>query len=81
MILVRKIPHQYNPQSFKLEKYTTDMYFNPQLDADGNWFISEEEFEQIDQSIKDKYAFIANLEQIEYNPVILPDPLGVPIGI
>lgn len=67
MILVRKIPHQYNPQSFKLEKYTTDMYFNPKEDIDGNWFISEEEFIQIDQAIKDKYPFIANLEQIEWD--------------
>ena len=76
---VRKLPHQYNPNSgekhlLKSEYFTADMKFNPKEDADGNWFISEEEFDQMDQAIKDKYAFIANLEQIPYNPIVEPPP-------
>ena len=80
MITVRKVPPQFDAILLKAEKYTVDMYFNPQTDADGNDFISEEEFQQMDQEIKDKYPFLIDLVQIPYNPIIMPDPLGIPIG-
>ena len=79
---VRKIPHQYINQidTLKAEKYTEDMYFNPVEDADGNWFISEEEYIQMTEEIKNKYGFLITLEQIPYNPVTPIDPNGIPIG-
>lgn len=44
-------------------------YFNPTLDASGNWFISQEEVNGcIYQST---YPFLATLELIPYNPVVI----------
>lgn len=41
--------------------------FNPILDADGNWVISEEE---VNQCTCEDFGFIHDLPQIEFNPVI-----------
>ena len=57
-----------------------DSYFNPQKDINGTWFISEEEYTQMDQTIIDKYPILQNLDLILYEPVVVPDALGVPIG-
>ena len=42
-------------------------YFNPVLDADGNWFISVEE---VNGCINESFQWIKDLPLIEYNPVI-----------
>ena len=40
-------------------------YFNPTLDADGNWFISNEEVNGCTT-----IAWLSTLPEIDYNPVI-----------
>jgi hypothetical protein len=79
---VRKLPPplQNDNNILKAEKYTTDMYFNPQKDINGVWFISEEEYTQMDQTIIDKYPILQNLDLIPYEPVPPIDPHGIPIG-
>jgi hypothetical protein len=52
------------------KEYDDDCYFNPILDADGNWFISLEERQY---NKKEEYNWINNLEEIDYNPIIDPD--------
>jgi hypothetical protein len=43
-------------------------YFNPTLDANGNWFISNEEVNGcIHESVNE---WIHTLEEIDYNPII-----------
>jgi len=61
-------------------KYTTDMYFNPIEDADGNWIISNEEYNQMDTEIKNEFPWLNALVQIPYNPITPIDPMGIPIG-
>lgn len=43
-------------------------YFNPTIDADGKWFISHEERNQVDS--KEGIDWIDSLVEIDYNPVI-----------
>ena len=43
------------------------VYFNPTLDADGNWFISNEE---VNGCEKPEFAWIKELTEIDYNPVV-----------
>lgn len=47
--------------------FAYSMKFNPVEDADGNWFISEEEMEA---NIYKKYDFLKDCPQIEFNPKI-----------
>jgi hypothetical protein len=42
-------------------------YFNPVLDADGNWFIS---IEEVNQCINELFQWIKDLPIITYNPII-----------
>lgn len=53
-------------------------YFNPQLDADGNWFISNEEVNgctlQQAQLIGCD-AWLLTLPEIDYNPVVTEMPI------
>ena len=44
-------------------------YFNPVLDADGNWFISEQEVNGCTH--QGMVEWIHDLQQIPYNPVII----------
>ena len=44
-------------------------YFNPVLDADGNWFISEQEVNGCTH--QGMVEWIHDLPQIPYNPVII----------
>lgn len=44
-------------------------YFNPCLDADGNWFISNEEVNGCTT-----IAWLSTLPEIDYNPVIVELP-------
>jgi len=47
--------------------YDGVQYFNPTLDADGNWFIS---IEEINSCNKEEFSWINDLPAINYNPVI-----------
>lgn len=42
--------------------------FNPQVDADGNWFISNEEVNQCTHEGVNEW--IHELQEIEHNPII-----------
>ena len=44
-------------------------YFNPCLDADGNWFISNEEVNGCTT-----IAWLSTLPEIDYNPIIVELP-------
>lgn len=56
------------------QKWNNETFFNPVLDADNNWFISEEEYQgctllkAIELGIENWFP---NLPQIDYNPVIV----------
>ena len=43
-------------------------YFNPQLDANGNWFISNEEVNGC--TYEGVIEWIHELEEIDHNPII-----------
>lgn len=45
-------------------------YFNPCLDANGNWFISNEEVNGCTT-----IAWLSTLPEIDYNPVIVNLPI------
>jgi len=47
-------------------------YFNPTQDADGNWFISQEE---VNGCEKPEFAWVKELNEIDYNPVITEFPI------
>ena len=58
-----------------LEGQTYDgvQFFNPTLDADGNWFISNEE---VSQTTNEEFtSWINDLTEIDYNPVVSELPL------
>ena len=42
-------------------------YFNPVLDADGNWFIS---IEEVNGCINELLQWVKDLPLITYNPII-----------
>lgn len=52
------------------QKYDGEQYFNPTLDADGNWFISNEEVNGCTT-----IAWLLTLPEIDYNPVISTFPI------
>jgi hypothetical protein len=47
-------------------------YFNPTLDADGNWFISVEE---VNGCEKPEFAWVKELAEIDYNPIVTEFPI------
>jgi len=47
-------------------------YFNPTLDANGNWFISNEE---VNGCEKQEFAWVKELAEIDYNPVVTEFPI------
>lgn len=55
---------QEQAEQLKGKEVVKDNYFNPILDADGNYIISLEEVEQCD------IEWVKDLPQIEYNPII-----------
>lgn len=67
---VRKLTEE---QKNQLEGQTYDgiCFFNPTLDADGNWFISNEEIQFCN---KVEFAWINDLPEIEHNPVATEMP-------
>jgi hypothetical protein len=53
--------------------YDGVQYFNPTQDADGNWFISNEE---VAQTTNEEFtSWINDLTEIDYNPVVSELPL------
>ena len=51
------------------QKWNDQAYFNPQLDADGNWFISVEEVNGCTHE-NGAFEWIHTLEEIDHNPII-----------
>jgi len=50
------------------QKWNEDAFFNPQLDADGNWFISVEEVNGCTH--QGMVEWIHELPLIAYNPIV-----------
>jgi hypothetical protein len=50
--------------------YDGSQYFNPTLDANGVWFISNEEVNNCTHE-NGAFEWIHDLPEIEYNPVVL----------
>jgi hypothetical protein len=55
------------------QTYDNVQFFNPVLDADGNWFISNEEYNYLTLVRANEIGVISwwfTLPEIDYNPVI-----------
>lgn len=50
------------------QKWNYEAFFNPLLDADGNWFISNEEVNGCTH--EGMVEWIHELVEIDYNPII-----------
>ena len=50
------------------QKWNQEAFFNPLLDADGNWFISNEEVNGCTHEGVNEW--IHELQEIDYNPII-----------
>ena len=48
------------------QTYDGEQYFNPTLDADGNWFISNGEVNACTT-----IAWLSTLPEIDHNPVVI----------
>ena len=55
------------------QTYDGVQFFNPTLDADGNWFVSNEEVDQCTH--EGMVEWIHELPEIDYNPVVSELPL------
>ena len=69
-----KVRQLNEEQKNLLEGQTYDgvQFFNPTQDADGNWFISNEE---VNGCEKPEFAWIKELTEIDYNPVVSELPM------
>jgi hypothetical protein len=70
-----KVRQLTEEQKNLLEGKTYDgvQFFNPTQDADGNWFISNEE---VAQTTNEEFtSWINDLTEIDYNPVVSELPL------
>jgi hypothetical protein len=70
-----KVRQLTEEQKNLLEGKTYDgvQFFNPTQDADGNWFISNEE---VAQTTNEEFtSWINGLTEIDYNPVVSELPL------
>jgi len=56
------------------QKWNNQAYFNPTLDADGNWFISAEEVNGCTHE-NGAFEWIHELPSMEYNPLINELPM------
>ena len=54
------------------QMWNNQAYFNPTLDANGNWFISQEE---VNGCEKPEFAWVKELAEIDYNPVVNEFPI------
>ena len=64
---VRKITIEQKDQLVG-QKWNNDAFFNPTLDADNNWFISNEEVNGCTH--EGVTEWIHELEEINHNPII-----------
>ena len=53
------------------QMWNNGSYFNPTQDADGNWFISNEE---VNGCEKEEFSWVKELLEIDYNPVVTEFP-------
>ena len=69
-----KVRQLTSEQKDQLVNQTYDgvQFFNPTIDADGNWFISNEEVAQCTNESFE--SWINTLPEIEYNPVVAELP-------
>lgn len=58
-------------QEIEGRKFTTDSYFNPREDGDGNWIVST--FEQ-EHCTNPDFDWIKRCPRIEYKPKPMPNP-------
>ena len=54
------------------QMWNNGSYFNPTQDADGNWFISNEE---VNGCEKEEFSWVKELSEIDYNPVVVEFPM------
>ena len=54
------------------QMWNNGSYFNPTLDANENWFISNEE---VNGCEKLEFAWVKELLEIDYNPVVTEFPI------
>lgn len=66
---VVKIPTIELKDSLIGQTWDEVQFFNPTLDADNNWFISQEE---VNGCNKPEFQWLKSCELIEHNPVITP---------
>jgi hypothetical protein len=52
------------------QKFDENSYFNPVLDNNDNWIITEIE---VDETINQDLLWVKNLPLIDFEPKILPD--------
>jgi hypothetical protein len=55
------------------QTYDGVQFFNPTLDADGNWFISNEEVDNCTHEGVNEW--VHELTEIDYNPVVSELPM------
>ena len=55
------------------QMWNNGAYFNPTLDSDGNWFISNEEVNGCTHE-NGAFEWIHELTEIDYNPVVIELP-------
>jgi hypothetical protein len=66
---------QEQKQQIEGRKFTTDSYFLPIEDADGNWVVSDVEQ---DLCTNPDFDWIKHCPRIEYNPKPIPMPDVIP---
>ena len=69
MIQVHQLTEE-QAQSLVGIEFIADNFFNPILDADGNYVISIEEVEQT------SIEWVKSLPLIEYKPILITDSIG-----
>ena len=77
MIQVRQLTQEQKDQLIG-QTYDGVQFFNPTLDADGTWFISNEEYNHLTLVRANEIGVISwllTLPEIDYNPVITEFPL------
>lgn len=70
--MVRKLTEEQKNTLLGATWGVFQQYFNPILDADGNWIISEEEVQGVTLSKAVELgidSWLLTLPQIEYNPI------------
>ena len=54
------------------QMWNNQTFFNPTLDANENWFISNEE---VNGCEKEEFSWVKELSEIDYNPVVTEFPI------